>query len=41
MFSPEHRKLSVYRCEICGDKTTGTKNAIYDKRNARVVSFKP
>lgn len=39
-FSPESGKLSVHRCEICGDKTTGTKNAIYDKRNDKVVVIK-
>ena len=40
MSSPDTGQLSVYRCEICGDLTTGTKNAIYDKRNEKVVKIK-
>ena len=40
MFSTDTGHLSLYRCEICGNLTTGTKNAIYDRRNKRVVEFK-
>ncbi len=39
MFSPEAGKLSIYRCEVCGDLTTGKKNVIYDKRNDKIVKI--